>query len=343
MGITPGNSTHNDPGSGIACLDGTFWTVSEEGIDQFILTSGVITKIDSNIYPETFVVNLGYCNNLNGGAFSPTFYSTVDYDKIAYFDGSGVTQTINVSPDRIYNPGGYNNYLYYSLHTPANSYKASTIVRYDGTSLTPVYTFPEAVTMGVADLAADSLGNVWVFTGPKATMYQTDTLKVISPEGVLIHKYPFNYFTQNGYGTMFMSGKLYIGFGDSHPTHPNTLLPLTISSSTVTPGTPIPVPAPKHYNDMANCPAGGVMSVTDPFPINSISLSPNPFTDKLTVTGLPGEKMDLILYDIMGREVIHQSFTGSVTLNMEQLVAGLYPYRIIAQSGREQTGKVLKD
>lgn len=85
--------------SGIPCTANSFWAIASTGADLFTLDAGVITKIGTTIIPGVFDLNLAYCNNLNGGAFSPTFYSTQNFNQPVYYNGSGISTTLTVSPN----------------------------------------------------------------------------------------------------------------------------------------------------------------------------------------------------------------------------------------------------
>ena len=81
------------------------------------------------------------------------------------------------------------------------------------------------------------------------------------------------------------------------------------------------------------------------FPIYqlSISISPNPVTDKLNVILNNKELSEIILYDISSRKLLQKKFTNSVSLNTEQLSKGIYIYEVRDKNGLCKKGKVVKD
>lgn len=327
--------------SGIQCTANSFWAYASSGADLFTLDAGVITKIGTTVITGQFDANLAYCNNLNGGGFSPTFYSTKNFNQPVYYDGTGVTNTPTISPNKIMNCGGNGNYLYYIMYDSLFATKA--IVRYDGSTITTVYSLHDSVTITVADLAVDSAGNVWFFTGPNNNTLQSDTLHVVSPVGQLLHQYPFPYNTLNGYGCFLLHGKLYVGLGGSNTDHPNTILPVTITSGAATAGTPISMPVTTVYSDMASCATGSPLSIIEHSALEGVIVYPNPVADKLTVSSITNESLEIILYDITSRELLHQYFINSITLNTEQLAKGIYLYKIKNKTGGEKTGKAVKE
>jgi hypothetical protein len=326
--------------SGVECTDNSFWAYRPSGADLFSISGEVITQVGTTVITGGFDANLAYCNNLNGGDFSPTFYSTKNLDQPVYFDGSGVTSSGDTSPDKLINCGGNGNFLYYISYDSA--YEAKAIVKYNGSTFTAVYYLPDSIVMSVADLAVDDYGNVWFFTGPKGETYQSDTLKVVSPGGQLLKRYPFQYDTDNGYGCFMLKGKIYIGLGSYNTAHPNTVLPITITSESATAGTPLLMPVSTSYSDMASCAAGAPLSVYEQIPVQDIKVYPNPVVDKLTICCNSGESYEVILYDFTSRELLHQNFTGSVTLNTGPFSKGIYIYKIRNNSGAEKSGKVIK-
>ena len=72
-------------------------------------------------------------------------------------------------------------------------------------------------------------------------------------------------------------------------------------------------------------------------------LYPNPFTNEITFEAKTNEQIELLIYDIMGRNLLQKKFTNSVSLNTEQLAKGLYLYEVRNKDGSCKKGKVVKD
>ena len=94
---------------------------------------------------------------------------------------------------------------------------------------------------------------------------------------------------------------------------------------------------------MASCTPGSPLAVNESTPLQEILLFPNPVSDKLTINNNTNESLEIILYDITARELLHQFFTNSVTLDIEQLPKGIYLYKLKNKTGGEKTGKILKE
>jgi hypothetical protein len=305
---------------GIPCTANSFWATSA-GVDQYSLVGNTVTFLSTVCTPVYF--NLAYCNNLNGGSFSSTFYDAID-SNVYYYDGSGwPTDPLN-GPGRLFNCGGNGNFLYYSV-AGATSYPKS-IARYDGVSFTTIYTLPDTNQfLSVADLNIDDAGNVWFFTGFPVSPFSSDSLNVVSPSGQLIKQYPFSLNTANAYGSFMLNGIIYIGLGSGNSIHPNTLIPVTITSTTATAGAPIPMPAGINYADLASCNAGMPLSVREFTATESFSVYPNPATDFLTITSNTQNKNEYRIVDVKGCLVHIISFGGaSIKADIHSLEPGVY-------------------
>lgn len=73
-----------------------------------------------------------------------------------------------------------------------------------------------------------------------------------------------------------------------------------------------------------------------------VILFPNPFSDNLNVTVNDNEQSQIILYDILSRKLLQQTFTNSTTINTEQLADGIYIYELRTMNGIIKKGKVIK-
>jgi Secretion system C-terminal sorting domain len=316
-------------GGGILCNPNTFWAITIGGaIEEFTINGSSLVS-NGIILPGPVDPSLAYCNNISGGVFSPTFYTTVNTSFSSYYNGSGwTTSSTSVAPNRLINAAGSGNYLYYMEFDSAAQPKPVAITRFNGTTFTSVYNFSPTQRTTLADLAVDGNGNCWLFTGHSSNPSQTDTITVISPTGTIVIQYPFNFNTSNGFGMFIMGGTIYIGFGSSHPTYPNSLLPLTISGTTINIGTALPFPnILTAYGDLAGCNAGTPMSVQEFQFSEETIIYPNPADELLVISHqlLGKEKSELKLFDVLGKEVFHSVINNKQSLiNVSSLKNGIY-------------------
>jgi uncharacterized delta-60 repeat protein len=72
-----------------------------------------------------------------------------------------------------------------------------------------------------------------------------------------------------------------------------------------------------------------------------ISVYPNPFSDRLTVTYVMGGPAEIVIFDATSRAMMQASFSGTVTLNTQDLPGGIYFYNITDRNGIIGKGKIV--
>lgn len=75
----------------------------------------------------------------------------------------------------------------------------------------------------------------------------------------------------------------------------------------------------------------------------SLSVSPNPFSEKLNFTINNNQLSEIIIYDISSRKLLFEKFINSIMINAQKLEQGIYIYEIRTKDGLYYTGKVWKD
>jgi hypothetical protein len=318
---TPVTSSSLGPES-IACDPNTFWAVSGTDVLGFTLNAGVVASTGTIVTGTGG--SLAYCNNLNGGSPSPTFYSNKTTTKASYYNGTGWTTCPTPPVAWALNAGGYGDFLYYTAHDSV-AFREKGIVRYTGSAYTFVYLLPDTSRLiTVADVVSDESGNVWFFTGNPNTLV-TDTLNVITPAGQFLKKFPLSLNTDNAYGCFMLNGTIYIGLGPSNPDHPNTLIPVTISGNSASAGSPITMPT-ASYVDLASCTPGSPMAINETKGPGQFQLYPNPVNDFLTVefSGNPATSHPVILFNAAGERLFRGTVSGRGTIDLSAWPAGTY-------------------
>jgi hypothetical protein len=74
---------------------------------------------------------------------------------------------------------------------------------------------------------------------------------------------------------------------------------------------------------------------------SSITLTPNPFSTRLTFSLGDNEQSSVSLYNFLGQQVLQWTFSNSTTINTEQLTDGIYFYELSSSKGMT-TGKAVK-
>ena len=324
---TPGQKESNAVLSnlaGVPCGQNTFFAVGGANIVSFTLNGSTVTNNGS--VATSGGGSLAFCNNMDGGSFSPTFYTNSGFTRAGYYNGTGWTRSTAPPVAWIVNAGGNGNFLYFTSHDSV-THDEIGIVRYNGSSYSSVYTLSDtsrAIT--VADLAADDAGNVWFFVGRHSDL-STDTLNVVSPSGQLLHQFPFSYNTDNAYGVFMLNGILYIGLGSSNPAHPYTLIPVTITNNTALAGTPIAMPGTTSYSDLASCNAGSPLAIRENQWDHGIRIYPNPVKDLLYIADINPEILpfNIRILNSLGETVYQKVITDeNEAIDLSGLPSGIF-------------------
>ncbi len=311
--------------TGQPCNSNTFWAMQGSVIEEFTLINNVVTFV-GNVWSGTSIdANLAYCTNLDGGSYSPTFYSSFNYQQPRYFDGTNwITASASVAPDKIFNPGSNGTHLYYMLVDQFGGSYAKAIVRYDGNAFTTVCSWDTTRKVVVADLAVDSMGNVFICMGNNDNLNITDTIMLVSPTGQIIQQYPFAFDTYNAYGCFLLNGILYIGLGNGNTTNPSTLVPVTFSGNTATAGIPISHSASA---DLASCNANLQLAMAVLPDEKNFSIYPNPSSRSIRIHLNQEESKNAMIkiFDVMGKTIWHGPILSSQTsVDVSAFENGIY-------------------
>ncbi len=319
------NDRNNGFGSGIPCVNNVFWAVTTNGdIEEMEINGGNIIS-NGIILSGGIDPSLAYCNNLNGGSFSPTFLTTYHNRYVSTYNGTSWDSSlvgINTGPYKLVNASGSGPYSYFMVVDTTPPAKVIAVTMFNGASFTTVYSFAPNRTNTVADMAVDANGNCWLFAG-QANTAQTDTIVVISPTGLVVKKIPFSLGTSNGFGMFLMNGIIYIGFGSSNALYPNSLLPITILGNTANLGTALPLPASTlNYGDLAGCNAGTPLSINENA-ANKLRIYPNPAASILNLEFAESPN-EIKISDTVGK-LLYQSLKElKHIVDVSQFLNGIY-------------------
>ena len=253
----------------------TFWVLDGQTAEvkefEIIGTTIVYT---GNFIPDCPGFSLAISYNLNGGLISPTLYTSDFSNNTYYWNGGSNWVEVNSSSVLFPNAGGYNNDLYFQF----TSGLPSKIARFDGVDYVHIFNINKYA--GVADIATDGSGNVWLIT--TTTFTATDSVYQISPTGQVLQKYALVLNAINAYGSFFLDDVLYIGFGGNNPFYPNSLIPVTFSATNAVAGAPIALPPGEVSStyDLASCYPGPMIIL----PIELVSFNAEPDKEKVKLT-----------------------------------------------------------
>lgn len=267
-------------------------------------------------------------NNLNGGNYSPTFYTTIQ-DTFYYREQTGWLSTNHSTSTNAGNLGGGVNHIYNHRGTSGSIYS------YDGNSNAVnvvLFTSPNSIY----DVATDSVDNFYVLVTNANFLYKydstgnpIDTLQVTGLPANLIQ--PGLALLNN---TFYAVLQLPIA---------NALMRGTVNGNLVSFSQIGILNVGSQIQDIAACPLLFNTSSIDEFPEElKISIAPNPFAHLLKLQYLNNEQSVISLYNFLGQQILQHSFTNSTSINTEHLVKGIYYYEFEDSSGKISTGKLVK-
>lgn len=315
-----------------------FWTIKSDGeIQQWSLIN------DSVIGGDTILAgggtSLAYC-----GIESPTFYCVqYPFYGITYYDSINGWLNIQTAVNRIINNGGHKGDQYFMGNVDGNN----TILYYfDGTNLNTIDSLISE-TFVVADIAVDTLGRAWLFTGVNET--SMTHLNVYNSTG-LITSYTISYNSNHNYGSFFLNDTLYVGMGEHNPVHKNSIVPIIIDGDEASLGTPISFPDVGYY-DMASCqhvqtPVSIGLELDNKF-ISKLRVNPNPFQTSTTISYelQQSSTLQITIFNHLGKQVsfIQQNQSEGkqqISWDATGQPSGIYYFRL--QAGEQVAiGKLL--
>ncbi len=278
-----------------------FWTINAYGyIQQWSLSNGIINGGDTILTGGG--TSLSYCGNINNPMFFSNNFSPLG---IIYYDQNyGWVNT--PTNDLVDNGGGYLNDQYYMVEGAVIQ-----IVKYwDGTNLLTVDSLNGEFFAGTYDIAVDTLGQAWVFTG--STPGTVDSLKVYNQNGK-INSYSIQ-FSNTAYGSFFLNDTLYIG------TIQDSIFPILISGSAAQLGNPIPFPS-SNYTDMASCQETESTTSISEHPNSEIKIFPNPTKGDI-ILPFYIEKSRILVYNSQGRLITYK--LSEKILDITEQPPGMY-------------------
>lgn len=316
-------SAHAQLAMDVASDANQFYACDGNTISQYTINGGVVSTVPScNFTCPGTIYSLAYGNDIMNASTNRTLYaSTMDGWVCSLLRWSGSSWDVLLSDSLMYlNGGAYGPYIYYLVYDYNVTPNTQSIVRLqsDGTLQTVFQDNSKVFT--VADIAVDSLGNIYCFRG--TSVGNTTELTVISPSGNVLASYATNLnYGQGYYGAMFVEGTLYLGQEDGGNAN---LWPITFAGGTATMGMPV-------YNnfsmtDLANG-HGLVSNVTavneTPKVNNSVSASLN--GNYLAINNKSGKSITADVYDGNGKRLLSENIQQENTeLDMNGLSNGVY-------------------
>lgn len=249
--------------------------------------------------------------------------------------------------------GGKNEHLYLQVHPIMGYIENDRIYHYDGNEAVLIWESQSDTDRVIsADIAVDSEGNAYFFTGNIIeSPGVADTLHIISPGGEIISEFPIEISTMGSSGAFFMYDTLYLFFGPYM-----YLVPVHISSSGAVAGAQIPIPkvyletvfGPNGTFDLyfigtdADSCFGETLRLNDFLAVKKSKVYPNPVTDQLIIESkeIVGE---IEIYNLAGQKLMStamKALNGEV--DVQNLPAGTYLIKLISEGKITETHKFIK-
>ncbi len=98
----------------------------------------------------------------------------------------------------------------------------------------------------------------------------------------------------------------------------------------------------KIISECSVYPLQSVLSTGEIAGNNTARIFPNPFSNQLSFSLASNEFTTISLYNILGQQVLQQTFTNYITINTEQLTNGIYIYKLRNNKGLVTSGKIIR-
>lgn len=290
--------------------DGDFFSLrAQDGaIQKWIIDDDTIIGGETILYCDG--ASLSHCGNI----CQPTFYSTnFPETGITYYDTIlNWVEIPTLYP--VLNNGGYKNHQFFMKKINQN---VTVLDYFDGTNLITIDSLIYQ-EFAVADIAVDTLGRAWVFTGPG--FFNADSLSVYDNNGK-ITSYLTSIDTYNAYGSFFIGNQLYIGFGPYNIPYKSSIVPVLIDGDSANLGNPIFF-NDEYYSDLASCQFVDCRtSANKLIKKSNIIIFPNPTSDNVYIQSTE-RLLSIELFSITGEHIT--SFSNENILYLNELPPGGY-------------------
>jgi hypothetical protein len=327
------------PAPDMSSQENYFYASDGYAVRQYTLTAGSVNDAGTctGSYTDN-IYSVAYGNDIIHGSTNRTIYaSSFSGAEGKIIQWNGTAWDVLHSDSMYYlNGGAYGCYIYYIQYNFSVTPNTQAIVRLQSDGSIDKIFEDNSLIFTVADLAVDSLGNIYCFRG--AALGNTSELTVINPAGAIVASYAttLNY-AMGFYGSMFMNGTLYVGQDLGTPA----LYPINYSGTTATMGLPVF----NYYTmtDLGNSHhvVNNTTFVAEAAPQENISATMH--GNYLVVNNASGHLVTATVFDASGKLLISQKVEDATTeVDMQQFRNGVYFVQIDNGQKRLLAKRVMK-
>ncbi len=95
--------------------------------------------------------------------------------------------------------------------------------------------------------------------------------------------------------------------------------------------------------DSLTCVSKGAISGLEEVKKEVFRIYPNPFTNNITIKVTENSDKEVVIFDVLSKEMIRQTFSENITLDLRDLSKGIYYYEIRNELGVMERGKMVKE
>jgi hypothetical protein len=309
------------PADDIDCEENIFYAVVSNGINRIYMNSNSV--VDSGVFiSSTYstLLSVAFGNDLLSGSGNRTIYSSTQsgLNPCIILRWTGLSwDTITTDTVTYHNAGAYGNFIYFQ-HSNPNGHvpndQCISRLNSNGT-LTKIYT-DTTLSFTVADIAVDSLGNIYCFRGP--SIGNTQEITKLSPNGTVINSFSTTLNNLSTiYGAMFFHDTLFLGWGTTN----GQIFPVNFTGSSASLGSPKSVPQNFSMKDLASCylkegETTGLKTINE----RKIVLFPNPASNVIHIEG-GDDNFNVELLNLYGSLILK---TKQGTIDVSAFSTGVY-------------------
>lgn len=303
--VSTAGSVLAQPAQDLPCQSSVFYGNVGSAVHRLQFNGSSVIDLGVLTTPSQNLFGLAYGMDITQGSTNRTLYGSAanasfTQSEIIRFDGAVWTSVVTDS--LVYhNAGAYGPFIYFMHSATAGQKNNQCISRLNANgTLTKIFN-DTSLVFSVADLAVDSLGNIYCFRG--TAIGATTQLTVINPTGAVVQTYSTNLNNLNTFfGSVFLDGTLYLGWNTVNAQ----LIPVNLNGSSATLGTGIPMPSGISMRDLANCHDSAEVSTQsygEVIPEAGFLVYPNPSVDGRVMVEVPNDGVEMLVTDLSGKMV----------------------------------------